>query len=79
MPFVSHVLAIGLVTAAVLYSTLKLTKWSLNADKPNVRGGHVEHVAELYRMFLLTVVVVTFGSGIGAWLYDAWHWITGFL
>lgn len=66
---------IGIMTVAVLYSVLKLTKWSLNADEPPVRVGHIDRVSSLYRTALMFVLLLEFGPGIADWLRGAFNLI----
>ena len=65
----------ALVTVGLFWAVLKLGKWSLNADESSVRTQHVNLLAQLYKTALMMIVVLTFGSGVGQWLYDAWHYI----
>ena len=75
MPLVNAAVAVGFVTIGLFWAVLKLTKWSLNADEASVRTQHVNLVAQMYKTALLVIVVLTFGSGVGQWLYDVWHYL----
>ena len=79
MSFVSPTVAVALVTVVLFFAVLKLVKWSINADELQVGQGYVMHLTKLYRMVLLVIVLLTFGSGIAAWLYDAWHYLHGLI
>lgn len=72
---VSHVAVVGLVTLGLFYASLKLTKWSLNAEKEQLGANYIEHLSGLYRTALFVIFLLAFGSDIGAWLISAFGFI----
>lgn len=76
MPLLTTVAAVAAAAIATIYGTLKLVKWSLNAEEPDVRNRHVGHLYNVLKATLAVVLVIEFGGAVGAWFYDAWHVMT---
>ena len=66
--------ALAAVTAAVLYSHLKLAKWSINADVPEARRAHVQLCHRTGKLAIVAILAVALGPGIGAAAADAAVW-----
>jgi len=66
--------ALAVVTAAVLYSHLKLAKWSINADVPEARRAHVQLCHRIGKLAIVAILAVALGPGIGAAAVDVAVW-----
>lgn len=75
MPLIGPLEVVGLVTLAVLYATLKLVKWSLNAEEEHVRQVHVNHMFTIYRLFLGVAALLVLWPGLARWATGLWHWL----
>jgi hypothetical protein len=67
--------AIAAVTTAVVYSHLKLVKWSLNAEQPDVRAGQVQLLHRIGRTATLGILLAALGDDAGAAIVDATAWV----
>jgi len=66
--------ALAVVTTAVAYSHLKLVKWSLNADEPDVRQGHVRLLHQLAKWGIGSILAAALARPAGGAIAAAVSW-----
>jgi len=72
VPLVTSVVVVLVGLVVTQYATLKLVKWSLNVEQEAIRQAHVSHAYSLFKLSLLTTLVIEFGGDIGRWLGSVW-------
>lgn len=64
---------IAAVGVMAIYATLKLTKWSLNAEAEEVRHLHVKHVWRVSKVAIAAIVGLEIWPGLASWAAELWN------
>jgi hypothetical protein len=78
-------LGLSVATVVAIWGVLKLVKWSLNAEKPEIRHptvyddgtrepSLVDRVVDVYKMLVMAVLVLLTWPGLAHWATSAGRW-----